>query len=159
MIDWSVSVDKTGEQTLNMWATRLNNPKPAFDEMADALAAVQKEWWKTGGQGTWTPVKEPYRSWKRKHFPKRGTLHGPDRKGHRGLQLRDQLTKRPFGIERITSTELVIGSDLPYAAAHQYGRGNLPVRKPLKPLDARTEAMLTHILKVHIVGNIIDGNN
>lgn len=155
-VQWQVTINGA-ENTLALWAHRLQNAEPAFDEMADALAVIQKDWFRSEGEGTWPQLKEPYRSWKRKRFPKRGILHGPDRKGHRGLQLRDQLTKRPFGYERVTRAELIIGSTLPYSKYHQLGMGNLPVRQPLKPLDARTIEILKKIIQNHIVEQTIRG--
>lgn len=150
-LDWSVTT-QGAETTLALWGTRLRNPQPAFNEMADVMAGLQKEWFRTEGEGSWAPLSEPYRSWKRKKFPKRGILHGPDRPGHRGLQLRDQLTRRPFGYERITRHEFVYGSTLPYSKHHKLGDGNLPKRDPMVPLTPKTIAILQHIVQVHIVG-------
>lgn len=143
---------------LGKWSTSLRNPRPAFEDMMDYLAAEQKDWFATKGEGSWPQLSEPYRTWKKKRFPKRGILHGPDTRGHRGLQLRDQLTKRPFGIERVAGNSFTIGTDLPYADAHQKGEGRLPVRKPLKPLSPAMISALENILKTHIVGEIIGRN-
>ena len=151
-VGWDVSLSPNGTQTLNLWSTRLKNTEPAFQEMANALAAIQQDWWKSDGQGTWAPLKEPYRSWKRKRFPSRGILRGPDRPGHKGLQLERQLTRRPFGYERISNRELVIGSTLDYAIHHQKGTPNMVARPPLKPVDTITAQRLARILQTHISG-------
>ena len=122
-LNWAMSADPEATQTLAAWSTNIRNAKPAFDEMADYIAASQKEWFKTKGNGTWAPLSPRYAAWKRKRFPKRGILHGPDRPGHRGLQLRDELTKRPFGVERLTARALTLGTDQAYVDALANGTG------------------------------------
>lgn len=154
-IHWDLTVDPTTGATLTRWSQRLRNARPAFNEMADLIADSQKEWFATAGNGTWAPLSPKYAAWKRKRFPKRGILHGPDTPGHRGLQLRDQLTRRPFGYEKITNTSLTLGTTLPYARHHHTGAGRLPKREPIKPLDARTHNMLKRVLQTHIVGETI----
>lgn len=156
-IHWDLSVDPAASDTINRWSRRLRNAQPAFNEMADFVADSQKDWFATSGNGTWAPLSPKYAAWKRKRFPKRGILHGPDRPGHRGLQLRDQLTRRPFGYERITPRSMTIGTTLPYARLHHQGAGPLPKREPIKPLDQRTYRILQHILQVHVVGETIGG--
>lgn len=145
-------------RVLGRWATKLHEPAPAFNEMLDLLASEQKDWFASQGEGTWKPLSEPYRTWKKRKFPKRKILHGPDTRGHRGLQLRDQLTKRPFGFERINNAGFTYGSTLEYAPYHQTGFGNMPARKPLKPLTSATIRRLERILQTHVVGQTIEGN-
>lgn len=151
-----------------VWARKMDNPIPAFNDMANHIAGIQKQWFASGGGGTWAPRKEPYRRWMKKNYPKRKTMHGPDRfKGgvmvHEGTKLRNELTRRAggihrFGVEKITTEGMTIGTDLPYAAAHQYGLNGLPKRPPLKELDPAAEAALTKILQTHIVGERVKAN-
>lgn len=162
-VGWRVEHTGPFRSDVEQLIKRTKNPVPAFNEMADVIAAEQKQWFASNGGGTWAPRKEPYRSQMRKKFPKRKTMHGPDRKGHRGLQLRDDLTRRAnglprFGVEKITREGMTIGTDLPYAAVHQYGTGRMPKRVVLKPLTPAAEAKLTRILQAHIVGETIRGN-
>lgn len=155
---WQIDGDEEASKRLNSWVSRLRDPTPAFDEMMDHLASVEKDWFKTKGGGTWPQLSEPYRTWKRKRFPKRGILHGPDRPGHRGLQLRDQLTKRPFGFEVITRSGFELGTlGLDYAVVHQRGLG-LPKRPPLKAVDAKTIGVIERILQMHVVGETLARN-
>lgn len=154
-LNWSMSADPEATRTLAEWSTNIRNAAPAFNEMADYIAASQKDWFKTKGNGTWAPLSPDYAAWKRKRFPKRGILHGPDRPGHRGFQLRDELTKRPFGYEKITARSLTLGTDLPYAMAHARGTAIMPKRPPLKPIDTITARALTHIMRTHIVGETL----
>lgn len=154
LIAWEVNT-RGADNTLNLWGSRLRNAQPAFNEIAGVMAGLQKDWFATEGQGSWAPLSPKYAAWKKKHFPKRGILHGPDRRGHKGLQLRDQLTKRPFGYERITRHEFIYGSTLDYSKHHRLGAGNMPARDPLVPLTPQTIKILQHIIQVHIVGETI----
>jgi hypothetical protein len=154
---WEIEGEKEAAGLIHQWQTRLRNPEPAFDEMLGVIATTQKDWFTSQGGGSWPQLKEPYRSWKRRKFPKRKILHGPDRVGHRGGQLRDDLTRRAnggrsFGVEQITKKGFEIGSDLDYAIVHQRGIGRMPRRPPLKELDDATVRRLKKILQAHIVG-------
>lgn len=155
---FQVAGTEEAAQQLNRWATKLREPAPAFNDMMDYLATEQRDWFQSKGGGTWPQLSEPYKSWRRQRFPKRGILHGPDTRGHRGLQLRDQLTKRPFGFEVINDRGFTFGSTLPYAPHHQTGAGRLPKRPPLKPLNPQMLSMLERILKNHVVGETIERN-
>lgn len=175
MVKRSVTWSTQGQQEIaalfGQWASRVDNPVRPFNDMANVLAESQKEWFRTQGNGTWAPLKEPYRRWKKKRYPKRKILEGPNRYKngvmvHEGTKLRNELTRRAnfggagarFGVEKITREGLTIGTDLPYAEAHQFGIG-VPKRPPLKPLDPATEAKLTKIIQTHIVGETIGRNN
>lgn len=153
-VTWDVQGTDEVIGIFDEWGSKLRNAKPAFNEMANVMLEEQRKWWRYhgayGGGSGWAPRKEPYRSWMKKRYPMRPILRGPDRKNHKGLQLRNQLTRRPFGIEKITTEGMTIGTDLPYARFHQEGTGRLPKRQPLKPLDPRTEARLTEILQRHV---------
>lgn len=153
-ITWDVRGEEEVSGIFDEWASRLRDARPAFNDMANVMLEEQRKWWryhgKYGGGSGWAPRKEPYRSWMKRNYPQRPILRGPDRKGHKGLQLRNQLTRRPFGIEKITSESMTIGTDLPYAKYHQEGTGRFPKRQPLKPLDPRTEARLTEILQGYL---------
>ena len=150
-ISWSMEGEGEAQDRLNAWASKLRNPMPALDEMADVILAEQRRWWRTHGGGTWAKRKEPYHTWMVRNFPSRPILRGPDRKGHKGLQLRNQLTRRPFGFEKITPKGLEVGTDLDYAPAHQYGiDGRMPARPPLKPLTPAAEARMVEVLRGYI---------
>lgn len=153
-ITWDVQGEDAILGIFDEWGSKLRNAKPAFNDMANVMLDEQRKWWRYhgayGGGSGWAPRKEPYRSFMKRKYPQRPILRGPDRKNHKGLQLRNQVTRRPFGIEKITSEGMTIGTDLPYAHLHQEGIGRLPKRQPLKPLDPRTEARLTEILQGYV---------
>lgn len=161
-VTWRMDGTEEASERLNQWETRLRHPEAAFDEIMDHIASEQKDYFKKNAKagGDWAPLSEPYRKWKRKKFPKRGILHGPDRPGHKGLQLRDQLTKRPFGFEMVTPRGFELGTEgLPYAQAHQLGLGRLPARPPLKGIDAKTLGVIQRIWQMHVVGDILERNS
>lgn len=157
-ISWKASVTGPIRDDISLLVARTNNPVKAFNEMANIVAERQKQWFATNGGGTWAPRQEPYRRWMRKQFPKRKTMHGPDRPGHRGLQLRDDLTRRNngrFGVEKINREGMVVGTDLPYAEYHQDGSGRVPKRVVMPPLNTATQAKMIRALQAHIVGERI----
>lgn len=157
-LSWSVTQSGPIRNDIQLLARRTRNATAAFDEAADVIAQRQKEWFASGGKGTWAPRKEPYHTQMRKKFPKRKVMHGPDRKDRRGLQLRDELTRRKngrFGVENISPAGLTVGTDLPYAEVHQEGTGNMPRRVVMPPLDTVTERRIVRILQAHIVGEVI----
>ena len=49
---WQIDGDEEASKRLNSWVSRLRDPTPAFDEMMDHLASVEKDWFKTKGGGT-----------------------------------------------------------------------------------------------------------
>lgn len=157
-VSWSVTQSGPIRTDIERLSRRARNATAAFDEAADVIATRQKQWFATGGGGTWAPRKEPYHTQMRKKFPKRKVMHGPDRPGRRGLQLRDQLTRRDngrFGIENIGPNSVTVGTDLPYAEYHQTGTNRLPRRVVMPPLDTITEQRIVRILQAHIVGERI----
>lgn len=151
-VKWSIEGEEEAAGTIGQWRTKLRNPEPAFEDMLDVIASTQKDWFASKGGGSWAPRSPRYAAYMRRRFPKRGILHGPDRRGHRGLQLRDELTRRPFGVEQVTKSGFVMGTDLPYAIVHQRGLNGLAKRPPLKSLDDKTVQILRKIMQVHIVG-------
>lgn len=157
-VSWEVTQSGPIRNDIQALTQRTRKATSAFNDVANVIADRQKAWFATGGGGTWAPRQEPYHRWMRKKFPKRKVMHGPDRKDRRGLQLRDDLTRRNngrFGIENISSQGITVGTDLPYAQLHQDGSGNLPKRVVMPPLDTVTERKIVRILQAHIVGEVI----
>lgn len=150
-IGWSLSDAKRARGTFREMRRRVRYPMRAYDKMLDVVAERQREWFATEGQGTWAPRRGRYAAYMARHYPERKILHGPDRKGHKGGQLRKELTERPFGVEKMTSRGFRYGTELPYAKVHQQGLNTLPRRRPLKPVDAATVEKFRRIMARHIV--------
>ncbi|WP_427017868.1 phage virion morphogenesis protein [Pseudarthrobacter sp. P1] len=115
---------------LDRFRQQLANASPAFEAMADHQALInKKQFFSHGayGSGGWAPLSPAYATWKAHHFPGRGVL---ERTG----DLRESLTDRPFGIDEITDTKMVIGTGVDYAPYHQNGTKNMPAR----PLFGKT---------------------
>lgn len=77
-----------------------------------------------------------------------------ERKGHNRIlvdttRLRQSLTQASQGIRDIgdtgTTAFLVFGTDVPYAATHQYGSGKVPARPPVGIADDKIDAMVDRI--------------
>lgn len=84
----------------------------------------------TGDDGKWAPLSPRYAAYKAAKWPGRRIL---EREGY----LRDSLTKRGAAgqIRAVSSTEMVLGTSVGYAGAHQFAKGR-PVRKPIDPSKA-----------------------
>lgn len=111
--------------------------RPALDAVADFVADVNKQQFEQQAgsvSGRWDPLSPRYKAWKDKHHPGKPILVLSGR-------LRRDLTVRPFGIERIDANSLLVGSDAPYADAHQEGRPGrgLPARPVELNRAARTQ--------------------
>lgn len=146
----SFSFDVAGDQQVNRTLSRFNrrvqDASPAFDEMADNLAVWNRRQFDTegrSGSGGWRKLA-------------RKTLQAKRRKGitPRILvasgRLRDDLTRRPFGVERIGRQEMTVGTDRKYARFHQRGTATMPKRPPMELTEANRR-QLTKILQKYLV--------
>lgn len=100
---------------------------PIFERMADEIAARNKINFNSNGSmvGGWKPLKpKSIRDKARSGYGNRPPMI-------RSGKLYRSVTKRPFDIEQIGRTKMVIGTGLKYAAPHFYGapKINLPSRK------------------------------
>jgi len=153
-VNWRMEGEEQVIATVEQIGSKTRNTKPAFNTMAATILEDQRKYWASHGASggkRWAPRKEPYRTWMRKNYPQRPILRGPDRKGHKGLQLRNQLTRRPFGVEVVSNGQLVVGTNLPYAQYHQNGiPGRMVARPPLKPFDPAMHQRLSDALAEHL---------
>ncbi len=111
---------------------------PAWEAMADDFqAAAQAQFASTGatGSGGWAPLSPVYAAWKARRFPGQPILV-------RSGRLRDTLTKRPFGVERIDPQQMAIGSDVSYGLFHQKGTSKMPRRRPVELTEANRRLMV-----------------
>lgn len=110
-----------------------------FDAVQDVFTMEGQRRGPTGrfAHGAWAPLSPRYKAWKDKHYPDKGIL---ERTG----ALRDSLTWNhgalgEGGIFDAQPLFAIVGTDVPYARAHQRGVSdrNLPARPFLDPPDPR----------------------
>jgi phage gpG-like protein len=109
---------------LTRFQQRVEDAEPAFQKMADHFATMNKKQFGTEGGhygGGWSPLKPDYGQWKANVRPGKPILEFD------GL-LRESLTQRPFGVDEVTGTGMVVGTGLEYARYHQDGTANMDAR-------------------------------
>lgn len=132
-------------RTLTRWRGRLADASPAFDEIGGLFAQIETRRFAQQGPG-WAPLSPAYARAKAALFPGRPILV-------RTGQLRDSLTQRPFGIDRVGPTFAEFGTNIPYAQYHQHGTPHMPARPPLVTDLAETDKRrMTKIMQRYIVG-------
>jgi phage gpG-like protein len=112
-------------RTLLRFSDRMRDMRPAFNAIADDLADSLRRNFNTQGTyggAKWSPLSPKYRVWKAKNYPGRPVLV-------RTGALRADLTKRPFGVEKITAQSMDVGTALPYFKYHQHGTPRMPRRR------------------------------
>ena len=141
-----VDGDQQLARQLARWSDRVQDVRPAFDTIATEIAR-----WETGqfasqgrrASGGWAPLSPRYRAWKERHYPGKNILERTGR-------LRESLTQRPFGVERINAQTMEVGTGVPYSRFHQQGTGRMPRRRPLELTD-QDRGELVKILQRFIV--------
>lgn len=136
--------DKLVEREILRVGLHAKDARPAFESIADYMMAETRQQFSSEGRhasGGWKPLKA-------------ATLRAKARRGldprilHARGALERSLTSRgdPAQILQIRPQELVFGSRLAYAAAHQRPKptSRLPQRRPLQ----FTEQAKRHIVKV-----------
>lgn len=153
-IGWSLSGARPIAGRMKDMRRRAKYPKRAFNKMLDEVANRQTEWFNSqgaaDGYSQWAARRGRYAAYMEKHYPGRPILVGPDRKSRKGGRLRKELTTRPFGIEKIHARGFTYGTELPYAEVHQKGLNELPRRRPLRPVDAKTREKFLAIMARHV---------
>ena len=146
-----LSLDFYGDEQVNRTIARVQDNvtdvSPAWEEMARDFMGVEAQQFGSGGMfsGGWSPLSPRYAAWKAKNYPGQPimVLTGA---------LRDQLTKRPFGIEQIGPLDMVIGSDLDYGGYHQRGDDPMPQRRVVELDDAHRRSWVK-IMQRYLFGN------
>ena len=113
------------DRSLARFGERVTDLRPAFEAIAQQFGQANKEQFDSEGaaSGGWKPLSTKYGVWKAAHFPGAKILH-------RTGALEKSLTARPFGIERVTTQLIEMGTAIDYAQYHQKGRrGCLPGRR------------------------------
>ena len=119
---------------LEQFQEHLSDAEPMFRALAAQVAKANREQFDKQGAyygALWAPLSPAYAAWKAKKYPGQPlmVLTG---------ELRSSLTERPFGIEEITGSRMVVGTGLSYASYHQRGTDTLPAR-PLIGMNPRKD--------------------
>ena len=127
------------QRRLDRLAERLDDPTPVFQEIGAELVDSTVKRFDTfeGPDGRpWPPLAEKTRRSKRKHKSKPLTLEG---------DLRDSFSAEA------DRAGLVVGTDRPYAATHQFGReeSNIPAR-PFLGLSDADLALIDDLLREYL---------
>jgi phage gpG-like protein len=140
-----------GDVQLDRTLARIEkNPKdarPLWEALADRFALIQARQFKSSGRyasGGWPALSPRYAAWKAKHYPGAPILV-------RSGDLRDSLTRRPFGVDVIEKKSMAIGSDVPYGLYHQRGEG-LPQRRPVELTEAERRRWTRALQRYVITG-------
>lgn len=132
MIQFSASVD--GIEVLNRGFNRIEEFISDFRSIWPAVAqevyAIETEQFDSegsaGASGKWAALSPAYKNWKEVHYPGQPILRLTN-------ALVESLTdpEAADAIFRPTADELIIGTKVPYARAHQLGAGFMPARPPI----------------------------
>jgi len=121
-------------EMLERFQDNLADAEPMFQALADVVAKANKQQFNKSGAyygALWAPLSPKYAAWKSKAYPGQPLMV-------RTGDLRSSLTERPFGIEEVTSSRMVVGTGLSYASFHQRGTDKMPSR-PLVGLHPRAD--------------------
>ena len=144
--------DQQIDRELLRFTDNIKDLRPAFQRIADQLAEAMRQHFATEGGfgaasrwsgGHWAPLSPKYRLWKEKRYPGQPILVLTG-------ALRRDLTSRPFGVERIGTQSMEVGTDIPYATYHQHGTPKMPMRKPMD-LTAEVRQTMVKTLQRYIV--------
>lgn len=131
------------DRALARYVARLTDATPAFEDIGRQLADNNTATFAQQGQG-WAPLSARYAAYKVRHFPGRPILV-------RTGALRDSLTQRPFGIDRVLPQSGTFGSAARYGRYHQQGTPRMPARPPLDVTE-QTRKTMAKTLQRYIVG-------
>jgi phage gpG-like protein len=126
------------QRTLVRWANATADLRPAFEDIANRFAQMELAQFVTQGSSggeVWSPLSPRYGAAKARAWPGRPILV-------RTGELRRQLTRRPFGVERITADSMHLGTSLPYARYHQTGTPRMPRRPPVNLTEGQRRELV-----------------
>lgn len=138
MIQFTATVE--GVEVLNRAFNRveeyISDFRPLWPAVAQEFYAIEREQFDSegaaGASGKWAALSPAYKKWKEIHFP-----------GQPILRLTNALAESLTDLEasdaifRPSADELVIGTKVPYATAHQRGSGFMPARPPISLNEAQ----------------------
>jgi len=130
--DLRVQTTPSGEviaRKLTRFADRLGDMSSLWDEMAEALHAVQERAFESEGSSSgarWHPLSPRYRTEKAARFPGKGILEATGR-------LRRSFSSGAQGnIFKATPGRMTWGTEVPYSVYHQHGTSRMPARPVLR---------------------------
>jgi len=140
MVTVSMNVNGTQQlqRTLQRWVDATTDLRPAFELVADAFAKLELAQFVTEGAAggePWAALSPSYAARKARTHPGRPILV-------RSGDMRRDFTSRPFGVERISSDTMVLGSSLAYARYHQTGTPRMPRRPPVNLTEKQRRALV-----------------
>ncbi|KWW97403.1 hypothetical protein LI90_4375 (plasmid) [Carbonactinospora thermoautotrophica] len=127
-ITFSFYGDTQLDRTLARFADNVQDARPVWEVLAERFRRAETRQFRSEGRyasGGWDPLSPRYAAWKARNYPGATILV-------RTGALRDSLTKRPFGIEVIEPSFMVVGSDVEYGVYHQQGTERMPRRRPVE---------------------------
>lgn len=119
--------DTQVDRTLAALGDRVSDASEAWEAITDRFVAGQRRQFDTqgaAGGARWAPLSPAYAAQKARTHPGQPILQ-------RDGDLVASLTRRPLGVEHITATSMVIGSDVEHGRYHQLGDG-VPRRRPVE---------------------------
>lgn len=136
-VNFSASVDgvEVLDRSFNRIEEYISDFRNIWPSVADEFYAIEREQFASqgahGASGTWAPLSPAYRRWKEIHYPGQPILKLVN-------DLYESLTSPDGGdsVYRSESDQLTIGSQTPYAVAHQRGGGGMPARPPISLSEA-----------------------
>lgn len=145
-IEGEVQVDRT----LARFEDNIGDARRLWDALADRFAKIERRQFDTEGaygSGGWPALSPRYAAWKARHYPGAPILV-------RSGDLRESLTVRPFGIEVIETSFMVLGSGIDYGRFHQHGGGTLPRRRPVELPEGERRTWIRYIQRFVLTGEV-----
>lgn len=136
------------DRTLARFADNIGDASPVWEKLADRFARLERRQFATEGgaySGGWPALSPKYAAWKERHYPGKPILE-------RSGDLKDSLTRRPFGIEVIEAGHMVLGSDVAYGKYHQAGTDRMPQRRPVELSESERRTWVNLIQRFIVTG-------
>lgn len=146
---FTVEGDTQIDRTLARYADNVSDATALWDKLADRFASVERRQFASEGgygSGGWPALSPLYAAWKAAHYPGKPIL---EREG----DLKDSLTRRPFGVEVIEPGFMVLGSGIDYGRFHQAGDG-VPQRRPVELPESERRTWVRLIQRFITTGNV-----
>jgi phage gpG-like protein len=119
---------------VNSYATRIGDPRPAFELMVRALRQSERETFSSSGAAlgvSWPPAADPSRKTDSRLLVASGRL------------MNSLASMTGDSVAEVQTTSLRFGTDVPYASYLQYGTSRMPARPFLGMTDSVQSRLLT----------------
>jgi phage gpG-like protein len=128
---------------------RVEDARPAWEVLAGRFGRAEARQFKSEGSygsGGWAPLKPTYGAWKARNYPGKTILRRTD-------DLFKSLTQRPYGIEVIEPSYMILGSDVEYGGYHQRGDGQKQ-RRPVELPEAERREWVRLLQRYLVLGRV-----